>query len=166
MNIIKYSHEQLQKTELGEKIYTELYDIIISDTNTDNKDIIENCLIKYVNKNLILYDMLLYYLLFITTNDNKPYLLKLHKIFNDFSENNKNIRNELTKHNECYKCYHKRNIPANHHIQCINPDENMKGDEHGIKQGWFYYPFCFDPIWKLEKCNNFIFMGKKYDKKL
>ena len=65
MNIIKYLHEQLQKTELGEKIYTELYDIIISDTNTDNKDIIENCLIKYVNKNLILYDMLLYYLLFI-----------------------------------------------------------------------------------------------------
>ena len=30
----------------------------------------------------------------------------------------------------------------------------VKGDPHGIKKGWFNFPFNFDPVW-LEECNGF-----------
>lgn len=30
----------------------------------------------------------------------------------------------------------------------------VKGDEWGIKNGWFNFPFNFDPVWLLE-CNGF-----------
>lgn len=31
----------------------------------------------------------------------------------------------------------------------------MKGNKHGIRNGWFMYPFLFDPVWKEKKCENF-----------
>jgi len=31
----------------------------------------------------------------------------------------------------------------------------IKGDDHGIKSGWFNWPFNFDPIW-LMNCNGFL----------
>ena len=31
---------------------------------------------------------------------------------------------------------------------------NVKGNQHGIKNGWFNYPFNFDPTW-LEECDGF-----------
>jgi len=55
----------------------------------------------------------------------------------------------------CYKCKHKRNIPGDCHIECVNPDLEMKGNPHGIKNGWFFYPFNFDPVWMAKKCSNF-----------
>jgi hypothetical protein len=166
MNLIKYIHELLQKSRLGEIIYIELHDIIVNKNNDNNRYIIEKCLNKNINKDIILYDLLLYYLLIITTDDNEKYIHKLYELYNNFLIQNDNIKNKLTKTNECYNCYHKRNIPGDSHIQCINPDKKMIGKEHGIKKGWFYYPFNFDPIWKLKRCNNFIFMEKIYDKKL
>jgi hypothetical protein len=30
----------------------------------------------------------------------------------------------------------------------------VKGNPHGIKNGWFQYPFNFDPVW-LEECEGF-----------
>ena len=45
---------------------------------------------------------------------------------------------KLTKFNECYYCVHSYKIPGNTHIGCANPDENMEGDSHGIKNGWFF----------------------------
>jgi hypothetical protein len=30
----------------------------------------------------------------------------------------------------------------------------IKGDPHGIRNGWFNWPYNFDPIW-LENCNGF-----------
>ena len=30
----------------------------------------------------------------------------------------------------------------------------IKGDEHGIKCGWFNWPYNFDPVW-LEACGGF-----------
>jgi hypothetical protein len=30
----------------------------------------------------------------------------------------------------------------------------VTGNAHGIKNGWFCWPFNFDPIW-LESCNGF-----------
>lgn len=66
--------------------------------------------------------------------------------------------------NKCYKCKHKRPIPGNTHISCADPDLNMKGDIHGILNGWFMYPLCFDPAWMEVECSNFkhkdrVFLG-------
>lgn len=30
----------------------------------------------------------------------------------------------------------------------------VKGNEHGVRSGWFNWPFNFDPTW-LESCNGF-----------
>lgn len=56
---------------------------------------------------------------------------------------------------ECYQCVNKRPVPGNCHIDCANPDPEMTGDPHGMKNGWFIYPFCFDPVWKTKDCVNF-----------
>lgn len=34
---------------------------------------------------------------------------------------------------ECYSCIYKQEVPGNCHIKCSNPDLQMKGDPHGIK---------------------------------
>ncbi len=57
--------------------------------------------------------------------------------------------------NDCKNCIYKMNIPGDTHIQCRNPDFEMTGDSHGIRNGWFAYPFLFDPIWATHKCKNF-----------
>ena len=57
--------------------------------------------------------------------------------------------------NECYICKNKRNVPGNAHIACINKDPEMTGDSYGIQNGWFFYPYIFDPTWMTKKCNNF-----------
>jgi hypothetical protein len=62
------------------------------------------------------------------------------------------------KRNECWECIHKREVPGNAHIRCDNPDQGMKGDPHGIKNGWFAYPILFDPVWKENECKNFKIM--------
>lgn len=62
---------------------------------------------------------------------------------------------ERTKMNECHQCAERRSVPGNAHIRCNNPDPDMKGNLHGIKHGWFFYPECFDPTWKLVDCANF-----------
>ena len=56
---------------------------------------------------------------------------------------------------ECWSCKHKRPVAGNAHIQCVKPDVNMTGDKHGIRSGWFMYPFLFDPTWKTKLCDNF-----------
>jgi len=55
----------------------------------------------------------------------------------------------------CHKCEHKVELPYNTHIQCIKPDPKMKGEAHGIVNGWFFYPVNFDPIWATKDCENF-----------
>jgi len=57
--------------------------------------------------------------------------------------------------NECWTCKHRRAVPGNAHILCANPDQEMKGEMHGIVNGWFNYPWCFDPVWKTRLCNNY-----------
>lgn len=57
--------------------------------------------------------------------------------------------------NDCYQCKHKRNVPGNCHIECVNHDYKMTGDPHGIKKGWFMYPLLFDPTWMTKKCDNY-----------
>ena len=63
---------------------------------------------------------------------------------------------------ECWYCVYSREIPNNAHIQCINPDQRMDGEEHGKRHGWFNYPLCFDPVWKIKKCCNYEPLDKKH----
>lgn len=39
-------------------------------------------------------------------------------------------------------------------IEEINNKFQLKGNDHGIKEGWFIWPFNFDPVW-LDNCNAF-----------
>lgn len=56
---------------------------------------------------------------------------------------------------QCYSCKHRRNVPGDTHIMCINPDRTMQGKPHGIAHGWFFYPYLFDPIWRASDCANY-----------
>jgi len=56
---------------------------------------------------------------------------------------------------ECYECVHRRSVPGNAHIECANRDPLMTGNKHGKKNGWFFYPLLFDPVWKTKLCSNF-----------
>jgi hypothetical protein len=56
---------------------------------------------------------------------------------------------------KCHECLFKYNVPGNTHIGCSKPDSSVKGDPHGIKNGWFIYPILFDPIWMIVKCRHF-----------
>jgi len=63
---------------------------------------------------------------------------------------------------DCYKCKFRRNIPGDCHSSCSHPNvgENaveklgIQGSPHGIRNGWFMWPFNFDPVW-LQNCNGF-----------
>ena len=59
------------------------------------------------------------------------------------------------KRNECYSCIHKRPVSGNAHIKCAKPDPDMRGTKHGVQNGWFAYPFSFDPVWKEKDCQNY-----------
>ena len=63
-------------------------------------------------------------------------------------------------HNECWSCRHRRAVPGNAHIRCAKPDPGMTGDRRGVRSGWFFYPSCFDPVWKAKLCTNFEDMTK------
>ena len=62
-------------------------------------------------------------------------------------------RDELARV-ECYSCKHKRAVPGNVHVRCVKPDALMTGDSYGIRNGWFFYPLLFDPVWKTRACTN------------
>lgn len=53
--------------------------------------------------------------------------------------------------NKCYSCKHCQKLPGTHHITCTCEHAGVVGDEHGIKNGWFFHPFNFDPVW-LQFC--------------
>jgi hypothetical protein len=84
----------------------------------------------------------------------------------------------------CYECKWRGNVPGDAHSCCKNPKNKeilddpllslmailagvrrydpvnldtglkVKGNAHGIRNGWFNWPFNFDPVW-LEECNGF-----------
>jgi hypothetical protein len=64
------------------------------------------------------------------------------------------------KQTNCYKCKYKKEIPGNAHIGCTNKKATVKGNEQGKKNGWFAYPFNFDPVW-LENCDGFKKVSKE-----
>ena len=83
----------------------------------------------------------------------------------------------------CYECQYRQNVPGDAHSRCGHPKasshENglmemvammkgrgpavnvyaavelgIKANLHGLKMGWFNWPYNFDPVW-LEACNGF-----------
>ena len=61
------------------------------------------------------------------------------------------------KRTECWECIHKRENNFTHHIACAKPSASVgiHGSAHGKRNGWFYYPLLFDPVWKESLCENF-----------
>lgn len=57
----------------------------------------------------------------------------------------------------CYKCVYRGTLAGDYHSRCAHPsvrDVEVTGNPHGIKNGWFNWPYNFDPVW-LETCNGF-----------
>jgi len=84
----------------------------------------------------------------------------------------------------CYKCKYRGNVPGDAHSCCRHPankdaldnplanilaifagvqrtppvqaetEVTVVGDPHGIRNGWFNWPWNFDPVW-LQSCDGF-----------
>jgi hypothetical protein len=63
---------------------------------------------------------------------------------------------------DCYKCVHRMVVPGDCHSRCNNTTAKVKGNAHGIKNGWFHWPYNFDPVW-LQYCDGS--SDKQEDKK-
>lgn len=88
----------------------------------------------------------------------------------------------------CYQCKWRGGVPGSAHSSCHHPKcdvsetglaglavllngghapqmrtgINVKGDPHGIHNGWFCHPLNFDPVW-LEECDGFEPQDQKKD---
>ena len=66
----------------------------------------------------------------------------------------------MTKEPNCYECKFRGDLIGNAHSRCnahmYKPydDISVVGHPHGIRSGWFAWPFNFDPSW-LVSCNVF-----------
>ena len=99
---------------------------------------------------------------------------------------------EMNDKPNCYDCKHRGSVPGSAHIKCNHPNTktalndpelqllaifasvkrvrpihvdvglNIIGKPHGIKNGWFNWPFNFDPVW-LESCDGFEKKGDQND---
>jgi len=65
----------------------------------------------------------------------------------------------------CYECKYRGEVPGDAHSCCNHPAVkqnpfkasaalSIKGDHTGIRNGWFLWPFNFDPVW-LKSCSGF-----------
>jgi len=55
---------------------------------------------------------------------------------------------------KCYSCKFRREVLGSCHSSCAKPIANVKGSSYGIRKGWFFWPFDFDPVW-LEYCDSY-----------
>lgn len=51
--------------------------------------------------------------------------------------------------NACYQCRHRQSVVGSAHSGCRSPRAHVEADPHGMKMGWFLFPYNFDPIWLL-----------------
>ena len=95
---------------------------------------------------------------------------------------------------DCYKCQYRGEVPGSAHSSCRHPQSGLVGADplsqilgllssvgrcappltkspltivanpHGVRCGWFSWPFTFDPIW-LEACDGFTPKGGEMDGK-
>jgi len=55
---------------------------------------------------------------------------------------------------DCYECEFRGSIPGDAHSSCSNYHASVEGDNHGKRNGWFQWPYNFDPVW-LISCDGF-----------
>lgn len=55
---------------------------------------------------------------------------------------------------QCYNCKHRREVLGSCHSACANRDASVEGHPHGRKNGWFVWPYNYDPVW-LVVCDGF-----------
>jgi len=56
---------------------------------------------------------------------------------------------------DCYACRWRGTLPGNAHSRCLNPNSpTVGGSPHGVRMGWFFWPYNFDPMW-LASCGGF-----------
>ena len=56
---------------------------------------------------------------------------------------------------DCYKCVFRRSILDNAHSRCEAPaGTHVVGNSLGVRSGWFFWPYNFDPVW-LKECDGF-----------
>lgn len=76
---------------------------------------------------------------------------------------------------QCSNCVHKRNVPGDAHIACVQPaikkeefkilmglmlgnvnviatDTGLSFNDYGVKNGWCSFPSNFDPTWMEGTC--------------
>ncbi len=91
------------------------------------------------------------------------------------------MKNDMAKP-LCYSCKFRQEIPGDAHSKCVHPSVksrndilklmamlggrrglpdvenavklNIKANPHGVANGWFAWPFNFDPVW-LEHCDGY-----------
>lgn len=65
---------------------------------------------------------------------------------------------------DCYKCKYRKPLDGNAHSKCTNKKGTktlrIEANVVGVKNGWFYFPHNYDPIW-LENCEGFRAKGTK-----
>ena len=64
---------------------------------------------------------------------------------------------EMTKHNQCYFCKFRATIPGDAHTRCTHNFfesglPHPQGDPHGRRNGWWFFPLNFDPVWHKSMC--------------
>ena len=63
----------------------------------------------------------------------------------------------MNEKKNCWSCKFRGTVPCSAHISCnfkwrdseLDPP---KADLHGIRNGWYFFPLNFDPVWQNEKC--------------
>ena len=83
---------------------------------------------------------------------------------------------------DCYQCRHRGEVPGSAHSCCNHPAAgngpnpfailasvgrvtpvvniggaeklNIEANPHGVRRGWFNWPYNFDPVW-LKRCDGF-----------
>ena len=49
----------------------------------------------------------------------------------------------------CYECIYRGEVPGDAHSSCSNKEAKVTANETGIRRGWFFHPYNFDPVWLL-----------------
>lgn len=56
----------------------------------------------------------------------------------------------------CHQCAYREEVPGSAHSRCVYAWESSevtpRGDPHGIRNGWYLFPFNYDPTWGPDSC--------------
>jgi hypothetical protein len=60
----------------------------------------------------------------------------------------------MTDKPNCYNCKYRHDLPGDAHSGCHNKTAKTSFHAHGLKMGWAFWPYNFDPTWLLS-CDGF-----------